>query len=356
MTPVKQTAAVILETGHWVELRQVDVPKPGENEVLIKVNVAALNPIDWKMAEWAAPPGSIQQGKVIGTDVAGIVEELGSGAEKLRKVGERVAALIFGGASIRTGTQPTNGGYAQYVVAKADICLQIPAEVSDEDAAQLPLAVFTACQTLYQSLKLPAPPKIVSEQTPILIYGASSAVGIFNVQFAKFSGFKVYATSSPKNFPLLKRIGADEVFDYNDADASKKIKELTSGKLLYAVDAISGHGSAEFIADAVADTGVRVAIVLEIQPTREGITFIHSLAYDLLTDRAQNGGKSYIAGGPGYANIANSLLAAGKIQFAPTRVAKGGLSSANEEWKNMKAGGVSGQKIVFRIAETPGLA
>ena len=84
---------------------------------------------------------------------------------------------------------------------------------------------------------------------PILVYAASSAVGMYAVQFAKLGGHKVYATCSPRNFNLVKGLGADEVFDYKDPDVSKKIREASFASIRLAVDCISEGGTDEIIAE-----------------------------------------------------------------------------------------------------------
>ncbi|KAI0036673.1 zinc-binding oxidoreductase ToxD [Vararia minispora EC-137] len=344
MAPAKHLAAVIREGGGFVEVKEVDVPKPGENQVLVRVIAASLNPTDWKTAK---PPH--KAGNVSGCDFAGIVEELGPGAEATRKVGERVATLVTGG---RSG----NGSYAQYVVAKADFCMTIPDSWSFEDAAQLPIAVYTANQCLYQSLRFTPPPApAAAEPTPILVYGASSSVGCFVLQFARLGGLKVYATCSPKNYDLVRGFGADEVFDYRDPDAAKKIKEATGGKLKHAVDCISEWGSDKFISDALSDDGGKVAIIVPYNGTpRPNIQPIHSLAYDFILDRKSTG-VSFIPDGPGWAKLNTDLLAQGKIRPAPIQVMPHGIASVNDAFQYMIDGKVSGVKLIFRISDTPGL-
>jgi NADPH:quinone reductase-like Zn-dependent oxidoreductase len=178
-----------------------------------------------------------------------------------------------------------NGTFAEYVVAKADLCLSLPDDWSFEDAAQLTGVAFTATQTLSQTLgfaRFPAP--ATPEPTSIFIYGASSSVGCFTVQFAKIGGLKVYAVCSPRNFGLVKGLGADEVFDYKDPEAAKNIKDATGGKLKYAVDAISAHGSGKFISDVFSDEGGKIATVLPYESPRANIEATYSSAAALFVD------------------------------------------------------------------------
>ncbi|KAI0028448.1 dehydrogenase [Vararia minispora EC-137] len=349
MSPTKHFAAIIVEGGGAVELEEIDVPKPGKNEVLVKVVAAALNPTDWKSARPAERAGNVS-----GCDFAGVVEELGPGAGVYRQIGDRVTTCVYGARS-------ANGAYAQYVVAKADFCIGIPDSWSFEEAAQLPIAVYTTAQCLYQSLRfniLPEP--AAPEPLPILVYGSSSSVGNFVIQFAKHGRFEVHATCSPKNFDLVRGFGADKVYDYKDPEAPQKIREATGGKLKYAVDTISEHGSDKFISGALSDEGGKIACILPYSGTpRANIEPILSLAYDLVVDgfpaQRPDTGVSYIADGPKYAKLVTDLLAQGKLKPAPVLVMPKGLASVNDGFKYMIDGKVSGQKVIFRIADTPGL-
>ena len=89
-------------------------------------------------------------------------------------------------------------------------------------------------------------------------------------------------TVSPKNFDLVKSLGADEVFDYNDPEVSKKIKLSTGGKLVHAVDTISEKDTPRQISEALSDDGGRVATLLTYKSPRPEVSVNLTLAYDLL--------------------------------------------------------------------------
>jgi NADPH:quinone reductase-like Zn-dependent oxidoreductase len=173
-------------------------------------------------------------------------------------------------------------------VAKADLCFIIPESWSWEDAAQISLSFLTACQMLYQSLSFRLlPERATPEPTPIVVYGASSTCGHYAIQLAKLGGLKVYATCSPRNFDLVRGLGADEVYDYKDSEAPKKLKDSTGGKLKYAADAISQLGSDTFISSALSDDGGKIAILLshgEDDRPREGVELVYSLTFDFFVD------------------------------------------------------------------------
>lgn len=167
--------------------------------------------------------------------------------------------------------------------------MHLPDTWSFEQAAQLGIAIYTTFQTLYQSHDLPSPLAATTEDIPLLVYGASSAVGLYVLQVAKAAGLKTYALCSPKNCDLVKSFGADEVYDYRDPDASKKIKAASGGKIQAAVDTISEHGSVNIIVTALSPEGGKIATILPYSDADKavlGSKYVEefSLAYDLITD------------------------------------------------------------------------
>ncbi|VDB91962.1 unnamed protein product [Peniophora sp. CBMAI 1063] len=341
------TAAVVNASGD-VEVKKIPVPHAGEDEVLVRVVAAALNPTDWKTPKiWANKPGT-----VAGHDFAGVVEELGprSGVSRW-KVGDRVAAYV-------NGARAANGSFAEYVVARADLCISLPELWTFEQGAQLGLAIYTAFQTLYQSLDLPTPYAEIPQAVSLLIYGASSAVGLYVTQIAKASGFHVYAVCSPKNYELVTSLGAHATFDYRDPDVSNKIKTASEGKIKVAVDTISEQGSVKIIVPALSSEGGKIATILpysdeDIAALGPNVTHWMSSAYDLNEDLP--GAPSRLADAPRYCRLATQLLAEGKVKPTPIRVWPNGLLGINDAMQYMMDGKVSGEKIVFRIADTPGL-
>lgn len=176
-----------------------------------------------------------------------------------------------------------NGGFAEYVVADAQLLIHIPATWSLEDAAQISVASLTACQCLYQSLRFPLPPDPVSTPTDLLVWGGSSSVGHFVIQLARLSGLRVIATSSPRNFALLRSMGADLVFSRSDPETPQNIVYATRGKLKFALDCISEGDTAEKIAQCIGAEGGIVSVILnEYTMSRKDVECRHSLGYLLL--------------------------------------------------------------------------
>ena len=107
--------------------------------------------------------------------------EVGKDVKKAFKKGDRIAGFAHG----VNATQAEDGAFGEYLVAKGDVQLKVPDNVSDEEAATLGVGISTIGQGMYQSLGLPWPNEPTKERIPLLIYGGSTATGLFALQFAK---------------------------------------------------------------------------------------------------------------------------------------------------------------------------
>jgi NADPH:quinone reductase-like Zn-dependent oxidoreductase len=178
-------------------LRYEEVPLPtiGEEEVLIRVHAAAVNPLDWKVRSgyfqiWSPHTFPL----ILGFDVAGVIEAVGTGGTQFA-IGDEVYAA------------PDTGGYAEYVAVRADEVAHKPQTVDDVHAAAMPIAALTAWQALFDAAHLEAGQRV-------LIQGAAGGVGNMAVQLAKWRGAEVIGTASGYNHAFLRQLGADEVIDY----------------------------------------------------------------------------------------------------------------------------------------------
>ncbi|CAL5388090.1 unnamed protein product [Camellia sinensis] len=188
---------------------EVPVPAPKKKEVLIKIEAASLNPIDWKIQKgmlrplypWKFP-------HVPGTDVAGEVVEVGSGVETF-KAGDKVVALL---------SDCTGGGLAEFAVAKESLTVPRPPEVSAAEGAGLPLAALTAHHVLTQCLGIKLDG--MGPRKNVLVTAASGGVGHYAVQLAKLGNTHVTATCGARNMDFVKSLGADEVLDYKTPDGA----------------------------------------------------------------------------------------------------------------------------------------
>ena len=190
-----------------LKLQEIEKPTPADDQVLVRVRAASLNPLDGHFVRgmWVARlmGGGLRKPKDtrLGVDYAGTVEAVGKNVTQF-KPGEEV----FGG---RTGS------LAQYVCARADRAIALkPANMTFEQAGSVAVAAITALQGLRDKGHIQAGQKV-------LINGASGGVGTFAVQIAKSLGAEVTGVCSTRNLDLVRSIGADHVIDYTKEDFTK---------------------------------------------------------------------------------------------------------------------------------------
>jgi NADPH:quinone reductase-like Zn-dependent oxidoreductase len=203
-------AIVVHEYGGPEVLKYEDVPRPEpkENEALVRVIAAGVNPVDAliRTGKYAKFFGTTLP-LIPGYDIAGIVEKTGAKITKL-KAGDSIYAYVLWG-----------GGYAEYAVATEGEATAKPKSLNYIEAAAVPLAALTAWQALIDIAKLSA------GQT-VLIHGGSGGVGSMAIQIAKARGAKVIATASTPNQDLLKQLGADVAIDYTKTKFEDVAKDV----------------------------------------------------------------------------------------------------------------------------------
>lgn len=215
------------------EERDVERPEPGPGEVLVRVVVAGTNPVDTKLRADGSFAG-LEPPVVLGSDVSGVVEQVGAGVAEFAP-GDEVyyTPEIFGPGS--------NGGYAEYHLARAEIVAKKPPSTSHEEAAAVPLAGGTAYEVLVRRLA-------VKIGETVLIHGGAGGVGSFAVQIARAAGARVIATAGPDNQQTLRDLGADVALDYRQADVAGAALEETNGTGVDAVfDCVGGATIVESI-------------------------------------------------------------------------------------------------------------
>ena len=193
-------AAVIERYGapYSFKIREVPQPEIKKNELLVKVKASSVNPIDWKIRQGDLKVVTgLKFPKILGADFCGEVVAVGAEVEDYQK-GDRV----FGMERAVKG-----GAYAEYVRVKPATLAPKPKDLTDEEAAALPLAGLTALQGLRDFGHLEKGDKV-------LINGASGGVGTFAVQIAKAMGAHVTGVCSSRNLELVKELGAEKVIDY----------------------------------------------------------------------------------------------------------------------------------------------
>jgi NADPH:quinone reductase-like Zn-dependent oxidoreductase len=180
-----------------LQLEDVPVPEPRDDEVVLRVHAASVNPVDYKTREGSFPVVSADKLPVIlGRDLSGTVELLGTRAHTLKK-GDPIFAMLG----------QDRGAYARYVLVKAVEMVAKPDRLDHVQAAAVPLAGMTAWQGLFDHGGLQAGQRV-------LIHGGAGGVGHFAVQFAKARGATVLTTVAGDDRGFARELGADEAIDF----------------------------------------------------------------------------------------------------------------------------------------------
>jgi NADPH:quinone reductase-like Zn-dependent oxidoreductase len=205
-------AAVVHEYGGPEVFKYEDVPRPEpkDDEVLVRVIAAGVNPVDAYARQGMLSKRAFDKRTIIiGYDIAGVVEKAGATITKF-KPGDAVYAYL----PVMRG-----GGYAEFAIAKEGEMSLKPKNIDFEKAAAVPLAATTAWQALIDTAKL-------EKGQTVLIHGGSGGVGCFAVQIAKARGVKVIATASAANQDLLKQLGVDQPIDYTTTKFQDVVKDV----------------------------------------------------------------------------------------------------------------------------------
>ncbi|MCW2275960.1 putative PIG3 family NAD(P)H quinone oxidoreductase [Rhodoblastus acidophilus] len=192
-----------------IKLQEAPVPTPGPGQVLVEVVAAGVNRPDCiqRAGLYPPPPGETQ---IPGLEIAGRVVALGDGASL--KVGDEICALVG------------SGGYAEYCVADAALCLKKPAPLSLVEAAGVPETAFTVYDNVFTRGAL-QPGEV------FLVHGGSSGIGSTAIQLAKHFGAKVFATAgSAEKCAFCLELGADVAINYREEDFVAVVKEKTGKK------------------------------------------------------------------------------------------------------------------------------
>ncbi|KAK6064901.1 hypothetical protein SCUP234_12810 [Seiridium cupressi] len=332
--------------------------RPSKGELLLKTICVGVNPGDYKHPEVFGAVNTIE-----GFDVVGTVVEAGSEAGDF-SLGDKVVTFARGIGP------PEWGGSQEYFLALAATCWKFDESVlSEEQATTIPLTTCTACDGLYNRFRPPLPLPWEDDMCdwPILLWGASSQVGIQAIQFAKFSGCNpIIVTASPKQHEYLKSLGAHYAFDYRSPDVIDKIKAAvpSTKHLMHAYDCVGTDIA--ILENAVEDGG---SIILALPPTRPSPRHHTEMAiagtiHDLETFKAPEF-KFHEGIEPkdsaGAARLGKLMTwtteQAGKL-YQPARVRRlggKGMYDAFECFDLMRQNKLSAEKVVWRMSETPGL-
>ena len=237
-------AAVAPEPGGPEALRliEVPVPQPGEGEVLIRVAAAGVNRPDilQRMGKYPPPPGTTE---TLGLEVAGEVVAAGEGGYHLLQ--QRVCALIAG------------GGYAEYVLAPADLCLPVPGTLSMTEAAALPETLFTVWTNLFER-------GFAADGDTVLVHGGTSGIGTMAIKLGSLFGVKVIVTcGSHEKCRRAGELGAAAAINYREQDFVEEVLRLTAGRGVSVVlDMVGGDYVRRNLA-CLAEEGRHVSIAFQ---------------------------------------------------------------------------------------------
>lgn len=302
------------------EMRETEKPEPGANEVLVRVHATSVNPVDISIRQAGAWAG-VKPPTIIGYDVSGVIEDVGSAVADL-KVSEEVyySPLI--------SHKP--GSYAEYHVADQKIVARKPEPLSHVQAATLPLVGMTAWDALVEKAHLR-----VGEA--VLIHGCGG-VGSIAVQLAKAAGAYVIVVSSDYMVETARELGADRAIDYKSEDFVDIVKDETDG---FGVDVVLDTVGGDTLTRSIPITkpfGRMVGIVSNDSGFKSAFhknidvypTFLQRTAYKLDALRV--------------------LVERGQIK--PVIGAIMGLEALPEAHRKLSAGGVEG-KIAIKIVGAP---
>ncbi|TVY21582.1 Trans-enoyl reductase fsr4 [Lachnellula arida] len=340
---------LLVKAGPKVTVINSPIPTPNADQVVVKVVAVGSNPKDWKRPEWRG--NAINQGD----DVAGYVHVVGENVTEF-KPGDRVAAFHEMGGP--------GGGYAEYALAWAYTTFHLPKKTSFEEAATIPLAAMTAAMALFSRLPLPMPWSPAKEPTPLIIYGASSAVGCFAIQLAKRANIHPLLCVAGKGAShvetLIDRSKGDTIIDYRqgpkavaqgfrDALRANDLKEVK-----YGFDVISGNESWKPMIEVMDPHGA-ITLLLpypesDIPPTMSHVRTAVGGSHKGPGTRDYDPDLAYV-----FFRLFAKGLADGWFKGHPFEIRKGGLDGVEDALADLKAGKASAVKYVFRVEDTQGL-
>lgn len=201
--------AVVIEAygdNSVVDVADVARPAPQAGEVLVKVQAAGVNPIDWKIRGGAGQRMGLTLPIQLGGEISGTVEQVGAGVAGL-SIGDRIFGIV------------KTGGFADYAIAPAADMVRLPADLGFVTAAAIPLGALTAWQALFDVAGL-------ARGQRLLITGGSGGVGSLAVQIAKAAGAHVTAMASGRNADFVRGLGADVFIDYTAQPFEEIVRDM----------------------------------------------------------------------------------------------------------------------------------
>jgi len=294
-----------------LQLTQLEMPAPGDEDLLVRVHAASINPVDGKIRAGKYP--AVKQDMlpyILGRDIAGTVEKVGKKISTY-KVGDAIFAVL--------GIE--RGAYTDHTLVRVSEVSLKPPSLSFLESAAIPLAGLTAWQGLFRHGNLQV------NQT-VLIHGGAGGVGHFAIQFAKAAGARVITTVSEKHADFVRSLGADQVIDYKKQQFDKIVHDVD---LVF--DLIAGETQDRSWA-VLKRGGILVSTLTEPSPEKAQAFHVHAKRYTV-TESGQD--LQQIA----------QLVNAGKVQPKVTRIFP--FAEAATALDHVKSGHMEG-KVVLEMA------
>jgi NADPH:quinone reductase-like Zn-dependent oxidoreductase len=317
------------------------IPKPGPGQISVKVFAAALNPVDWKIQAYDF---FIQKYPVVlGTDIAGDVEEIGEGVEGFSK-GDKV---FFQGYFVSE-----LAGFQQYTLIPADIVGKIPSNIDYAQASSIPLGFTTAAVGILASngvaLNPTFDPKVSFPGKRAFVFGGSTSVGQYAIQIFRFLGFSTIITyASARHTDYLKSIGATHVIDRAEVPAgslAEAVKKIANAPVDVGFNAVGGAESLNACLDALVEGGQVVEVDPQAKDRGDGKKVIPVFGTSHAPQNREFGRVLW--------KHLPKLVQDGTI--VPNRVEKlpNGLAGIDDGLKRLQANQVSGVKLIAFPQET----
>jgi NADPH:quinone reductase-like Zn-dependent oxidoreductase len=332
-------AAIILGAKAPLEVQEVQTPRPGPGELLIKNELVGLQPIDAKFAKAAMFP--LQYPVVLGTSFGGTVTAIGDDVAGF-SVGDKVAAKK---TALAIGNE--SGAFQQYVIARDISASKLPKNMDLSLAVSLigNLSTVVGLFTLSAGLEKPdlvgqAP----ARNRTVLVYGGTSSFGSLSVQYVKQAGYTVTTTTSPKHESFVSKLGAVKVIDHTQGQETVVKALIAEGPYDLVVDAISTPSTISVTAAVLGAQGGGEVYALQPpfgpETLPQGVTRKFASWHVRLSEE-ENAGLLKWA----FNSYLPLAIAKGELLPLPTQKVSGGLAGLNEALTVLNKG-VSGVKIV----------
>jgi NADPH:quinone reductase-like Zn-dependent oxidoreductase len=351
-----------------MQVAEAPIPTPGPNEVIVRNRTVAVNPIDWVLQDQGTSMAFswIKYPFVFGYDVAGEVVQVGSKIVRF-KVGDRVLGQAH--STDKKINSAAYGAFQLYPILFERTTSPIPDTLSFESASVMPLGFTTAAAGLFEKDQLGLQyPQLDPKPTgkTVLVWGGSTSVGCNAIQLAVAAGYNVISTSSPKNFDLLRSLGASEVFDYNDPSVIDKIVRAMEGRICAGAISIGENAifhCLDILGSCEGDKHIAMATYpIPAQPKRFvalqiGWSFATSMISITIKSKLKSIKTSFVYGSVAhspvgeavYANFLPQALATGRFRAAPEPLIAGEGLEAIQRALNIQKKGVSARKVVVSL-------